>query len=154
MAAGDSPTIEVRLLAPVADAEAADVEGWEASAEPYGEDAGKTVLTWTSGELAADETGEFPVELVVPETVDELLLFPAVQRCANGEELAWIDGDPESDHPAPRLLVLETDAEPAETIDDVPADAPGRELLTEVVDVDNPTASEPVQSSVATSSAP
>jgi uncharacterized protein YcnI len=140
---GDSPTVEVRVLAPVADAEAVDVEGWEAFAEPYGDADDQTVLTWTGGVLAADETGEFPVELLVPDTVGELLLFPAVQTCENGEELAWIDGDPESEFPAPRLLVLAADAEPAATLDDVPADAPGRELLTEVVDVDNPAASEP-----------
>jgi hypothetical protein len=98
-------------------------------------------LTWSGGELPADEIGEFPITFTVPDTVGELLVFPAIQDCANGEELAWIDGDPESEYPAPRLLVLDADAEPAESIDDVAEDAPGRDLLTEVIeDVDNPNA--------------
>ncbi|MCC6338938.1 MAG: DUF1775 domain-containing protein [Acidimicrobiia bacterium] len=151
---GESPTVEVRVLAPVAEAAAVAVDGWESSAEPYAEDDTKTVLTWTGGVLPADTPGEFPVEFVVPDTVGELLLFPAVQTCENGEELAWIDGDPESEFPAPRLLVLDADAEPAATLDDVPADAPGRDLLTQVVDVDNPTASDPVASTLPATSAP
>jgi uncharacterized protein YcnI len=143
-----SPTVEVRIRAPLEDVQAVAVEGWTETSEPDGE--GNSVLSWAAGELPADETGAFPVTFTVPATVGELLLFPAVQRCANGDELAWIDGDPEGEFPAPRLLVLDAGAEPAETIDDVPADAPGRDQLIDVVDVDNPVAS----SAPATSAAP
>ena len=101
-------------------------------------DGGTTVLRWTGGSLPSDEAGEFPATFQVPDTPGVLLTFPSVQRCENGEELAWISGDPESEFPAPRLLILAAGSEPASELDDIPADAPGRNLLTEVVDVDNP----------------
>ena len=69
-----------------------------------------------------------------------LLTFPAIQVCENGEELAWISGDPADEYPAPRVLVLPPGSEPAATLDDVPLDAPGRDQLVAVVDVDNPNA--------------
>jgi uncharacterized protein YcnI len=134
---GESPTVQVRVRAPLLDAEARPVDGWTESSEP--DDEGNTVLTWSGGELPTDETGEFPITFIVPDTVGELLVFPAIQDCANDDELAWIDGDPESEYPAPRLLVLEAEAEPAEGLDDIADDAPGRELLTNVIeDIDNP----------------
>jgi uncharacterized protein YcnI len=131
-----SPTIEVAIRAPVPGATAGEVAGWTATATPDGN--GRTVLMWTGGSLPATTDGAFPVAFVVPETPGALLTFPAVQRCANGAELAWINGDPEADNPAPRLLVLSAGSEPASTIDDVPADAPGRDQLVAIVDVDNP----------------
>ena len=94
------------------------------------------------------ETGAFPVTFTVPDTVGELLLFPAVQTCEDGAELAWIDGDPTSDYPAPRLLVLAAGSAPAATIDEVPADAPGRDQLTAIVDVDDPDAAQATTTTV------
>ena len=135
---GASPTIEVAVRAPVDGAVAEPVEGWEVSAAAEGE--GNTILTWSGGLLPADQVGEFPITFSVPDAVGELLLFPAVQECENGEELAWISGDPESEFPAPRLLVLPEDHPPAATIDQVAPDAPGRQLLVEVVDTDHPAA--------------
>lgn len=129
---GDSPTIEVAILAPLEDATAEQVDGWSATSEPYGE--GQTVLEWTGGVLPTDATGAFPVTFIAPDAVGELLIFPAVQVCENGDELPWIDGDPESDYPAPRLLILPPGSAPAAAIDDVAAGTPGRELLTAVVD--------------------
>jgi uncharacterized protein YcnI len=135
---GDSPTVSVLVRAPVEGARAEEVSGWTATSTPDGE--GNTVLEWTGGSLPADQTGAFPLTFTVPDVVGELLTFPSVQRCASGEELAWIGGDPADEYPAPRLLVLPAGSEPAETIDDVPPDAPGRDQLTAVVDVDNPAA--------------
>ena len=132
---GDSPTVEVAIQVPVADAVPGEVEGWTATATPDGR---RTVLEWTGGSLPADQPGDFPASFVAPDAVGELLVFPAVQVCENGEELAWIDGDPEGEYPAPRLLVLPPDAAPAATIDDVPPDAPGRDQLVLPIDVDNP----------------
>jgi uncharacterized protein YcnI len=128
-----SPTVEVAIQAPVEGAAAGEVSGWTARAEADGR--GHTVLEWTGGALPADETGAFPVTFTAPDTVGELLVFPSVQECEDGETLSWIDGDPAGEYPAPRLLVL------AASIDDVPADAPGRDLLAAIVDVDNPAAS-------------
>ncbi len=134
-----SPTVEVAIQAPVEGATAGAVEGWTATAEADGR--GNTVLEWTGGSLPDEEHGAFPVTFTAPDEVGELLLFPSVQVCENGEELSWIDGDPASDYPAPRVLVLAAGSEPATSIDDVPPDAPGRDLLTAIVDVDNPAAS-------------
>jgi uncharacterized protein YcnI len=130
-----SPTVEVRIRADVADAVAVAVPGWTSTQEPDG--SGRTIASWRDGLLPADEAGAFPIEFVVPDRPGELLLFPSVQRCEDGSELAWISGDPTSEYPAPRLLVLPPGFESAATIDEVPADAPGREQLAEIVDVDN-----------------
>jgi periplasmic copper chaperone A len=124
---GESPTVEVRIQAPVLGAVAEDVAGWTATATPDG--SGNTVLRWTGGSTPADEAGAFPVEFTVPDTPGVLLAFPAVQTCEDGQELAWIGTTPGDEFPAPSLLVLPAGAEPAATIDDVPADAPGRDQL-------------------------
>lgn len=133
---GDSPTVWLSIRAPVPNATAGEVEGWTTSSES--DDEGRTVLTWSDGLLPADQAGEFGVTFMVPDAVGTLLLFPAVQVCENGEELAWISGDPESPHPAPRILVLPEGSEPASNIDEVPDDVPGRDQLVEIVDTDQP----------------
>ena len=133
---GGSPTIAVRIRAPLLGAQAGAVDGWTASSTP--DAAGNTVLEWSGGTLPTDQEGAFPVTFVAPDEVGRLLTFPAVQVCESGEELAWIDGDPLGEYPAPRVLVLAPGSEPAETIDDVPLDAPGRDQLVAVIDVDNP----------------
>ena len=133
---GESPTIAVRIRAPFPDAAAGLVDGWTATATPDGE--GNTVLEWTGNVLPADQEGAFPVEFTAPDTPGVLLTFPAIQVCENGEELAWISGDPADQYPAPRVLVLPAGSEPATSIDDVAPDAPGRDQLVAVVDVDNP----------------
>lgn len=131
-----SPTVAVSIRAPMEGATAGDVAGWTATANPDGD--GNTILEWTGGSLPADQAGEFPVTFSVPDEVGTLLTFPAVQRCENGDVLQWTSGNPADDYPAPRLLILASGSEPAATIDDVPADAPGRDLLVEIVDVDGP----------------
>ena len=144
-----SPTTEVYVRAPVEGATAVDVAGWTSAAEPDGE--GNTVLEWTGGNLPTDQTGSFGVTFLVPDTPGELLTFPAVQGCADGAELAWIDGDPEGDYPAPRLLVLPAGAAPATSLDEVPVDAPGREQLTQILDIDNPGADTAAETTTTTS---
>ncbi|QYG94344.1 DUF1775 domain-containing protein [Iamia sp. SCSIO 61187] len=135
------PTIEVSVRAPVEGATAGAVDGWQQSTEPDGE--GNTVLKWSGGLLAADQAGAFPITFAAPDAVGELLTFPAVQMCEGDKELAWIDGDPEGEYPAPRLLILAAGSESAATIDEVAADAPGRDRLGEIVAVDNPAEGEP-----------
>jgi uncharacterized protein YcnI len=124
---GESPTVDVKVQAPVAGAMAVELDGWTASATPDAE--GNTVLEWSGGSLPADESGAFQVEFVVPDAVGTLLAFPAVQTCANGEQEAWIETEPGAESPAPQLLVLAAGSEPAATLEDVPVDAPGRDAL-------------------------
>jgi uncharacterized protein YcnI len=135
---GDSPTIAVSVRVPVPNAVGEDVDGWSVSSTQ--DDQGRTVVDWTGGSLPTDQAGAFPIEFVAPDAVGELLTFPAVQTCANGEELPWISGDPADEFPAPRLLILPPGSQPAATIDDVPLDAPGRDQITAVIDIDNPAA--------------
>ena len=68
--------------------------------------------------------------------------------------MAWIDGDPEGETPAPRILVLEAGSPSAATIDDVPADAPGRDQLTAIVDVDNPSVDDQPEETTTTAPEP
>ncbi|MEO6987554.1 MAG: DUF1775 domain-containing protein [Aquihabitans sp.] len=133
---GESPTIAVAVQAPVEGAKAKDVAGWTATATEDGE--GNTVLEWTGGVLPVDQTGSFPVIFTAPDQPGLLMLFPSVQTCEDGSELSWISGDPADEFPAPRVLVLPADQEAAGSIDEVAPDAPGRDQLTEIVDVDNP----------------
>lgn len=127
-------TIRVSARIPVAGAVAEVVDGWTATSEPDGD--GRSVVTWSDGRLPDDEVGAFPVTFTTPAAVGQLLTFPFVQDCEGGAELAWISGDPEADYPAPRVLLLAPGSAPAATIDDVPADAAGRDQLAEIVDVD------------------
>ncbi|MFN8017603.1 MAG: DUF1775 domain-containing protein [Acidimicrobiales bacterium] len=131
---GESPTTEVAVRVPVRGATGGDVDGWTWTAEDDGD--GRTIVEWTGGSLPTDVTGAFPVTFEVPDQVGELVLFPAVQVCENGEELSWLNGDPESDNPVPRLLILEAGSEEARSIDELPEGIPGRELLTAVVDTE------------------
>ena len=133
---GDSPTIAVSVRVPVPAAQGEDVDGWSVSTTQ--DEQGRTVVEWSGGNLPPDQAGAFPIEFVAPDNVGELLTFPAVQTCANGEELPWISGDPAAEFPAPRLLILPQGSAPAATVDDVAIDAPGRDQLTAVVDIDNP----------------
>ena len=149
---GESPTVKVSIRTDVAGAVGGVVEGWTSTATPDAE--GRTVIEWTGGSLPADEAGQFPITFTVPGAVGELLVFPAVQECANGESLAWIEGDPNGEFPAPRLLILAAGSEPAATIDEVPADAPGREQLVAFVDVDNPLATTTTAAPTTTTEAP
>jgi uncharacterized protein YcnI len=149
---GESPTVEVAIRAPVAGATAGAVEGWTTSQTDDGQ--GNTILEWTGGVLPATEVGAFPVSFTAPDAVGELLTFPSIQTCEDGAELSWISGDPEAEFPAPRLLVLPAGSEPATSIDDVPADAPGRDQITAIVDIDNPAAETTVPAETTTTAGP
>ncbi len=124
---GDSPTIDMRVQSPVAGATAVERDGWTATSTPNAD--GTTVLEWSGGSQPADEEGEFQVRFQVPDAVGTLLVFPAVQSCENGEQEAWIETGADAESPAPQLLVLAAGAAPAASLDDVAADAPGRDLL-------------------------
>jgi periplasmic copper chaperone A len=74
-------------------------------------------VTWTCDPaIATDGFEEFGMSFQIPEdtqTGDEIL-FPAVQVYSSGEEVGWVDPDPEADQPAPRITVVAPEEEAAE----------------------------------------
>ena len=89
----------------------------EELAEPIEELTERIVsVTWTCDPaIPADGFDEFGISFQVPEDAapgDEIL-FPAVQTYSSGEEVGWIDPDPEADTPAPRIVVVEPEEEEA-----------------------------------------
>lgn len=101
---GDAPSTKVSMRVPVSGARGGEVDGWMVSTSEDAE--GRTIIDWTGGSLPSEQIGAFPIELTAPATPGAILTFPFIQECANGEELAWIDGDPSAEYPAPRLLIL------------------------------------------------
>jgi periplasmic copper chaperone A len=57
------------------------------------------------GKLAPGQFQDFPLSVQIPGKAGEELTFKAVQTYDNGEVVRWI-GAPESEHPAPQVLVL------------------------------------------------
>ena len=89
--------------------------GWKRSvtmvklAKPITNDEGETVteriatVTWEGGRIAPGEFDEFGLSAKVPAAQGKLV-FPTVQTYSNGDVVRWI-GDPDSDTPAPRVIV-------------------------------------------------
>lgn len=82
-------------------------------------------VTWTCDPaIPADGYDEFGMSFQVPEDAAEgdEILFPARQIYSSGEEVGWVDPDPEGESPAPRVTVIaaeeEEAEEPAATTDD------------------------------------
>jgi len=61
-------------------------------------------VVFSGGEIAPGEFQDFPLSLQVPGKAGEELTFKAVQTYDDGEVVHWIGG-PESEHPAPQVLV-------------------------------------------------
>lgn len=62
-------------------------------------------VIFSGGRLAPGQFQDFPLSVQIPGKAGEELTFKAVQTYDNGEVVRWI-GAPESEHPAPRVLVL------------------------------------------------
>jgi uncharacterized protein YcnI len=87
---------------------------------------GVTEVTWSGGSLSPHQFTDFGLSLKLPDTPDETVYFPAIQRCKQGVT-RWIEipveGQPEPDAPAPGVELTAstgdehgagTDAEAAE----------------------------------------
>ncbi len=135
---GGSPTVAVRIRAPFPDAVRRRRRGLDGVGDAGR--AGNTVLEWTGGLLPADEDGRVPGGVRGPRRAGHAADVPGHPGLRRRAELAWISGDPDDEFPAPRVLVLPAGSPAAATIDDVPLDAPGRDQLVAIVDVDNPQA--------------
>jgi uncharacterized protein YcnI len=62
-------------------------------------------VIFSGGKLAPGQFQDFPLSVQIPGKAGEELTFKAVQTYDNGEAVRWI-GAPESEHPAPQVLVL------------------------------------------------
>jgi uncharacterized protein YcnI len=74
-------------------------------------------VTWTCDPaIAVDGFEEFGMSFRVPEDVAEgdEILFPAQQVYSSGEEVGWVDPDPEGETPAPRITIVAPEEEAAE----------------------------------------
>jgi periplasmic copper chaperone A len=112
-----SPVVAVSIRMPqgVTEVAPADREGWTYSVETAD---GFDVVTWEGGPQGANEHGSFFMTVTLPAAEGEVLAFPAVQICEEGE-VAWIelptaDGS-EPASPAPLLTLTAGDPSAATT---------------------------------------
>lgn len=70
-------------------------------------------ITWTAtGEpLATDQFLTFGINAKWPATPGEAIAIPAVQRCVDGSETAWIETAADAEHPAPVVQVVSSDGD-------------------------------------------
>jgi periplasmic copper chaperone A len=65
---------------------------------------GVSEVIFSGGKLAPGEFQDFPLSVQIPGKAGEELTFKAVQTYDDGEVVRWI-GAPETEHPAPQVLV-------------------------------------------------
>lgn len=134
--------VEVNLPAdhPVASVSLQPVPGWTAQvtksklATPLKSDDGTideavTKITWSGGKIAPGQFQQFPVSLgPLPDNADSLV-FKTLQTYDNGDIVRWIDvqqdGQPEPQHPAPKLVLTAAAAEGASSPSPSPSAAAG-----------------------------
>jgi uncharacterized protein YcnI len=108
---GDTVKLEVQLPDGIESATPQFIPGWEATVD----DAGPVVVTWEGGPLPHDQFQEFGLSVQMPDTPGETALFPVIQTCESGEEVAWTEETPEGgeepEHPAPAIAITEADGE-------------------------------------------
>jgi uncharacterized protein len=114
------------------------VAGWDTKVARDGEQV--STVTWTATDAAAAiEPGQFRdfgLSVGLPEQYaeGESLTFPSIQRYDDGETVRWI-GEPDSDHPAPQVLL--TAAEPEHGADTEHAEPEAEPTTTEADDDDS-----------------
>jgi len=121
-------TVDFPTDHPLASVSVEPVPGWTATvrtaklAKPIRTDDGEVTeavssITWTGGAIAAGQFQRFTVAMgPLPES-SGTLTFKALQTYSDGQVVRWIDvaapGQPEPDHPAPTVSVVDTAAPPA-----------------------------------------
>ncbi len=117
--------VSIRMPAGVGDVAPGDRDGWTHSVETVD---GLDVVTWEGGPQGADEHGHFHITVTLPDTEGEVLAFPAVQTCEEGE-VAWIDlpaeDGSEPENPAPLLTLTAADASASPATTEAEADHAG-----------------------------
>lgn len=104
---GDTVAVSVEMPEGVESATPEAIAGWEATVD----DSGPVVVTWEGGPLPHDQFQEFGLSIQMPDTPGETALFPTVQTCESGEELAWIEADHDAENPAPAIAITESEGE-------------------------------------------
>ena len=89
--------LAVALPAQIGDVTPEDVPGWTAVIEDG-------VLRWQGGIVPADQPARFVLHARLADDAQGQILLPTIQTCG-GHELRWIDADPASPTPAPRIEV-------------------------------------------------
>jgi uncharacterized protein YcnI len=104
---GDTEKVEIQMPEGVESATPQAIPGWAASVD----DSGPVVVTFEGGPLPHDEYLEFGVSLQLPDTPGESAMFPVIQSCVSGEEIAWteetVEGEEEPESPAPVVAITE-----------------------------------------------
>lgn len=75
---------------------------------------GVSEVIFSGGKLTPGQFQDFPLSVQIPGKAGEELTFKAVQTYDDGEVVRWI-GSPESEHPAPQVLVTPAQEEGAAT---------------------------------------
>ncbi len=118
---GTEPTsvLMVQLPDTLQSVTAEAVPGWEVTYtreeldEPY-ENHGATITEYVSvvrweavaDPLPSDQYLTFGLSARWPDAAGDEILLPAIQECPDGSEVAWIDTDPSSETPAPRVTLV------------------------------------------------
>lgn len=106
-----SPTtaLRVQLGEQVTEPVPVDPAGWTSSIGPAGTSG--QVLEWSGGSVPDGEAGRFELRARVVGTEGDVVYFPTVQQCAEGEH-AWIEvperGADEPENPAPSITLSRT----------------------------------------------
>lgn len=111
----DTTKVEVQLPEGFGDVSYQAVPGWNVKVvhdklkKPIQTDDGPVTegvkeVIFSGGKLPPGEFQDFPLSLQIPGKAGEELTFKAVQTYDNGEIVRWI-GAPETEHPAPQVLV-------------------------------------------------
>jgi uncharacterized protein YcnI len=101
------PTVKVSIQLPAGLEEVTfqPKAGWKRSVK---EAQGRTVVTWSGGQIGPEEFDVFALSAEVPDTPGKDLAFPTLQTYANGNVVRWIEA-PSSELPAPRVALEAAD---------------------------------------------
>lgn len=103
--------IDIQLPEGVRDPVPADLDGWTTSINDR-------VVSWDGGPLPDGDEATFSVDVLLPDTPGTTLFFPTIQRCPDGESLAWIqqpDDGTDQSFPAPAIAIVEATGPPGTT---------------------------------------
>lgn len=111
----DTTKVEVQLPEGFGDVSYQAVPGWDVKVihdklkKPIQTDDGPVTegvreVIFSGGKLAPGEFQDFPLSVQIPGRAGDELTFKAIQTYDDGEVVRWI-GAPETEHPAPQVLV-------------------------------------------------